>query len=461
MHLISHAMIVLSVCTGIAAAEAPPTHSAISDKKWELVWSDEFDGTAVDKTKWYLTDAAVVKNNEKQYYSPENVSVGNGLLTILAEKKAQGGREYTSGHLDTKDKFAMTFGRWECRAKLPKTKAVWPAIWMLRQAGGWPPEIDIMEMLGHDPKTVYGSTHYGKLPNNQHTTDKFSGPDFSEDFHEFACEWYPDRVEFFVDGEKYSTQTKSIPFEPFYFILNVAVGGDWPGFPDNTTVLPQKMLVDWVRVFRPAGDAKPHLLVRMAGGGRVTTEPNQWQFKPGEKVRLTAEADIGYKFVRWNGVGAENATLSPLTVVMDTSRDVTPVFEATADAPMLLSKGKRVEASGSENDALNASLAVDGKVATRWGSRFQDHEWITIDLGETRKISLVRLNWEDSHATAYTLEASDDNKTWRTLKHVSNGHGGKEVLECAGSGRYVRLTGHKRHSQYGISLWEFEIYGPK
>ncbi len=461
MQMISHAVLALSVYSGLAAAQAP-THSAITDKsKWELVWSDEFDGTAVDTSKWYLTDAAVVKNNEKQYYSPANVSVGDGMLTILAEKKAQGGREYTSGHLDTKDKFAMAFGRWECRAKLPKTKGVWPAIWMLRQAGGWPPEIDIMEMLGHDPKTVYGSTHYGKLPNNQHTTEKFTGPDFSEDFHEFACEWYPDRVEFFVDGQKYSTQTKSVPFEPFYFILNVAVGGDWPGFPDNTTVLPQKMLVDWVRVFRPADAAQPHLLVRMTEGGRVNTEPNKWQFKRGEKVRLTAEPDVGYTFVRWNGVPDKGATGASVMLTMDASHDVTPVFEASPDAPVLLSKGKRVEASGSENAALDASLAVDGKVATRWSSRFQDNEWITVDLGESRKISLVRLNWEDSHATAYTLEASDDNKTWRTIKHVTSGKGGKEVIACDSNGRYVRLTGHKRHSQYGISLWEFEVYGPK
>jgi beta-glucanase (GH16 family) len=461
MHRISSAMMLLSLCAGLAPASAPPTQSAINDKKWELVWSDEFDGTAVDQTKWYLTDAAVVKNNEKQYYSPANASVAGGVLTILAEKKAQGGREYTSGHLDTKDKFAMAFGRWECRAKLPKTKAVWPAIWMLRQAGGWPPEIDIMEMLGHDPKTVYGSTHYGKLPNNQHTTEKFTGPDFSEDFHEFACEWYPDRVDFFVDGVKFSTQTKSVPFEPFYFILNVAVGGDWPGFPDNTTVLPQKMLVDWVRVFRPANDTQPHLLVRLTEGGRVTTAPNQWQFKRGEKVRLTAEPDIGYKFARWTGVPDTGATQSVLEVVMDASRDITPVFEASPDAPLLLSGGKRVEVSGSENDAFNPSLAVDGKAATRWSSRFQDHEWITIDLGETRKISLVRLNWEDSHATAYTLEASDDNKVWRTLKHVSDGRGGKNVYACEGTARYVRLTGHKRHSKYGISLWEFEVFGPR
>lgn len=471
MNTLPRALLALSMsaCHAAAADDGKAAKAAqASPPGWELVWSDEFDGATLDPKKWRVEDAALVKNNEKQYYSPANVRLRNGMLELLAEKKAQGGRDYTSGLVDTRDRFAMAFGRWECRAKLPKTKGVWPAIWMLRQAGGWPPEIDIMELLGHDPFTVYMSTHYDKVPHNKHTTEKFSGPDFSADFHVFACEWYPDRVDFFVDGVKHSTQRTMTPFEPFYFILNVAVGGDWPGFPDETTRLPQSMLVDWVRVYRQADAAEPNLLVRLSDEGNVVTTPNRWQFKKGDTVTLRAEPNVGAKFVRWDGLpkdaiakSGEAALSAELTLTMNASVDITPIFEHNPDAPVLLSKGHKTTASGSENDGLGASRATDGRPGTRWSSRFQDNEWIMVDLGAAKKVTLIALNWEDSHAIDYTIEGSTDAKTWTNIKHVVDGRGGKEMVACDATARYVRLTGHKRYNQYGISLWEFGVYGPK
>jgi len=217
---------------------------------WTLVWSDEFDGTALDPGRWRAENAALVKNNEQQYYSPANVTVADGLLTILAERRFQGGRPYTSGLIETRNRFSQSFGRFEVRAKLPRTRGLWPAIWMLPQAGGWPPEIDIMELLGHQPHTVHMSHHWGTPQAVQTQSDSFTGPDFSADFHVFAVEWFPERIDYFVDGVLRARHTVSVPRDAMYLIINTAVGGNWPGFPDDTTILPQTMLVDYARVYR-------------------------------------------------------------------------------------------------------------------------------------------------------------------------------------------------------------------
>ncbi|MGQ0628007.1 MAG: family 16 glycosylhydrolase [Phycisphaerales bacterium] len=217
---------------------------------WTLVWSDEFNGTALDGAKWRAENAALVKNNEQQYYSPANVTVGAGQLTILAERRVQGGRPYTSGLIESRNRFSQAFGRFEVRARLPSTRGLWPAIWMLPQAGGWPPEIDIMELLGHQPNTVYMSHHWGPPTAVATQTDSFTGPNFAQDFHVFAAEWFPERIDYYVDGVLRARHTQSIPRDPMYLIINTAVGGNWPGFPDQTTILPQTMLVDYARVYR-------------------------------------------------------------------------------------------------------------------------------------------------------------------------------------------------------------------
>ncbi len=228
---------------GAPAQELPPPG-------WTMTWRDEFDGSTLDGSKWRAENAALVKNNEQQYYSPANVSVANGQLTILSERRAQGGRPYTSGLIESVNRFSQAFGRFEIRAKLPSTRGMWPAIWMLRQAGGWPPEIDIMELLGHQPSTVYMSHHWGVYPAVQTTTESYTGPNFSSDFHTFTLEWFPERLDFYVDGVRRSRQTISVPRDAFYLIINTAVGGNWPGNPDASTIFPQRMLVDYVRVYR-------------------------------------------------------------------------------------------------------------------------------------------------------------------------------------------------------------------
>jgi len=239
---------------------------------WELVWSDEFNGESLDRSKWeFEVDAEGGGNQELQYYITNNVRVHDGLLTIEAHKEhyvgPQGTRDYTSSRIRTLRKGDWLLGRFDTRAKLPQGKGMWPAIWMLpseSRYGGWPHdgEIDIMELLGHEPQKVYGTLHYTE-PRRHHasTGDHFVLPNgtFSDDFHTFRLDWETNAMRWYVDDKLYQTITKwqsgtnsfPAPFnQKFHLLLNLAVGGNWPGNPDTTASLPQSMIVDYVRVYR-------------------------------------------------------------------------------------------------------------------------------------------------------------------------------------------------------------------
>ncbi|KAA3610095.1 MAG: glycoside hydrolase family 16 protein [Calditrichaeota bacterium] len=237
---------------------------------WQLVWNDEFDSTAIDLQKWNFETGPDWYNNEAQYYSGpyENTLLANDLLVIEARKENREGREYTSSRMTTQFKGGWLYGKFEVRARMPSGKGLWPAIWMMpthSSYGDWPRsgEIDIMELVGHDTKTVHGTLHYGDLPPNNIQSGTFysssSGNDFYEDFHVFTLEWEENDMRWYVDGELYQTQTQwftvngdyPAPFNrEFFLILNVAVGGNWPGYPDETTNFPQRMYIDYVRVYQ-------------------------------------------------------------------------------------------------------------------------------------------------------------------------------------------------------------------
>ncbi len=253
--------------------QAPPTATPTTD--WDLVWADEFDapdGASPDPERWsFNTGGGGWGNGERQYYTDraENAVIEDGVLRICAreEEEPYRGYRYTSARLVTKRKGDWTYGRFEVRARLPAGQGVWPAIWMLPSHmayGGWPMggEIDIMEMVGHDPIRVHGTLHYG----DPHTyTGHYyvlrTGDTFADDFHTFSLEWEPGEIRWYVDGYYYQTQTEwftskldaeyPAPFDrPFHLLLNVAVGGRWPGNPDETTEFPECMAVDYVRVYQ-------------------------------------------------------------------------------------------------------------------------------------------------------------------------------------------------------------------
>lgn len=232
-----------------------------------LVWQDEFNGTALDTKFWTFEEGNGHEgwgNWELQYYRPENTRVHNGYLTITAKKESFGGREYTSSRIKTQGKKDFLYGRIEMRAKLPKGQGIWPAFWALGSnitTVNWPfsGEIDIMEMVGGGPgkdNTLHGTVHYedgGHKYIGGSTTLK-SG-DFYDKFHVFSIVWTPSAIKWYLDNEEFYTfdttgANKDEFRKPYFLLLNLAVGGNWPGAPNTSTVFPQKYIIDYVRVFQ-------------------------------------------------------------------------------------------------------------------------------------------------------------------------------------------------------------------
>jgi beta-glucanase (GH16 family) len=241
------------------------------DPEWQLVWQDEFQGPAgglPDSSFWGFDIGTDWGNAQLEYDTdrPENCSLdGAGNLAITARQETYQGRSYTSARINTWQRFEQTRGRFVARIRLPVGRGIWPAFWLLGSnfgAVGWPEcgEVDIMEYRGQEPLIVHGSLHGPGYSGGRAVTQRFvkSGDGFDADFHVFEVEWSRDRITWKIDDAAYASVTPAnLPpggrwvFEhPFFVILNVAVGGHFVGPPDATTVFPQTMLVDWVRVFR-------------------------------------------------------------------------------------------------------------------------------------------------------------------------------------------------------------------
>lgn len=246
---------------------------------WTLTWSDEFngaDGTAVDPAKWkHDVGGTGWGNNELEYYTSGTQNAvqmgGNLVVTATTQGASQyhcsyGTCQYTSARLLTQGLFSQQYGRFEARAQMPTGKGLWPAIWLLGDnisTVSWPAcgEIDFMETIGTDISTNHGSLHMPASYGPSGTFKLANGASFADAFHTFAIEWEPGTIRFYVDEQLYETRTQaSTPagdtweFEhPFFLLINVAVGGQWPGSPDSTTTFPQTLKVDWVRVYQKNG----------------------------------------------------------------------------------------------------------------------------------------------------------------------------------------------------------------
>ena len=268
-------LLALNSCTKEGTTEAITTPDQKTDTSyalpgWALVWNDEFIGNVVDSNKWnYEVNGSGGGNNELQYYTDryQNSYVDSGSLTIVARKETYLGKQYTSARMRTNFKGDWTYGHFEIRAKLPYGRGTWPAIWMLStdwSYGGWPEsgEIDIMEHVGYNMNVIHGSTHSKKYYHKIGTqiTGTINIPNVSTEFHTYSCDWYADSIAFFVDGKKYLTSYndksgwQGWPFDKrFHMILNIAVGGDWGGAQGvDNSIFPQKMLIDYVRVYKKA-----------------------------------------------------------------------------------------------------------------------------------------------------------------------------------------------------------------
>jgi beta-glucanase (GH16 family) len=238
-----------------APSAAPRT--APKDMKaagWTLNFADEFNGKTLDTSRWidsYPDGTRTHSNNEQQYYAPDGYDLAKGKLRLKGEKRTMGGMPYTSGMVTSYGKFSQKYGWFEIRATFPKGKGYWPAFWLLPDDKTWPPEIDVLEILGHETNVVYMTNHYNNAEGkHEGKGDKWEGPDFSVGFHTFAVDWEPGEIVWYVDGvERYRT-TANVPNVPMYVLANLAVGGDWPGMPDATTKFPGVMEVDYIRVYQ-------------------------------------------------------------------------------------------------------------------------------------------------------------------------------------------------------------------
>ena len=270
-----------------------------------IVWNDEFsqaDGSSPDPTKWgYDIGGGGYGNNELEYYTSRtnNARIQGGQLVIEADQESYGGSSYTSARMLTKGKWSWAYGRMEARIKIPRGQGIWPAFWMLganTDSVGWPTcgEVDIMENIG---KTSDQGTDHGTIHGPQTGEPSQCGGDYNcysgvggtytlpggaalaDNFHIYAVEWTTNQIKWFLDGNQYFTATPaSLPSggtwvftQPQFIILNVAVGGNWPGNPDGTTVFPQQMLVDYVRVYQET--APLQITATQSNGNVVLTWP--------------------------------------------------------------------------------------------------------------------------------------------------------------------------------------------
>jgi beta-glucanase (GH16 family) len=243
----------------------PPTPARAA--KWSLVWADEFDGATIDPASWIVSNGAVNVNNELEYYSPAQVSIENGALVLKSDRQALGGRQYVSGEVRSGTKRTVSRGNAiEWRTQIPSGKGIWPANWLVNTpcdglngcGSNWPPEIDVLEVKGSAPATNIMTHWWGSYPGQQHETSTWSaGASLADGYHTYRLEWYRDSILWLVDGATRAKHTANVTDGQLQIVMNTAVGGDFDGPPDGSTVFPQFQRVDYVRVYRDTANTYP------------------------------------------------------------------------------------------------------------------------------------------------------------------------------------------------------------
>lgn len=242
---------------------------------YDLIWSDEFEGFSLNASNWNIEATDQPYNNEMQAYTIDNnFYIEDGFLHIIAKKEQWESKNFTSARLNTQNKRDFLYGKFEARMKMSIGQGLWPAFWMLPSGkdGQWPRagEIDIMETVGSNTTFSFSTIHYGNSV-SEHT---FKGDaiaidgGYSDDFHVYSCQWQPGNISFYLDGQLFSQRNpqecQPWPFDAgnsFYLVLNLAVGGDWPGPPDNSTEFPSEFVIDWVRVYQTSSEMVAKLLL--------------------------------------------------------------------------------------------------------------------------------------------------------------------------------------------------------
>ncbi|HEX9014595.1 MAG TPA: glycoside hydrolase family 16 protein [Chloroflexota bacterium] len=225
-----------------------------ASEAWKLTFDDEFNGSALDASRWTTHFWwGRTRDVELQYYVDDAVEVADGALTLRAEKRSEGGKSYTSGVVTTLGSFSQRYGFWEVRARTPAGAGLWPAVWLLPDAGNrtiWPPEIDLVEFMGSQPRLAHQNYHYANnsTPHGQ-ASSEYQGPDFTAEFHTFGLQWVPNSLTWYVDGVATYRVRTDIPSIPMYLIMDLAIG-DWGGQPNSSTPFPSRFQIDYVRVWQ-------------------------------------------------------------------------------------------------------------------------------------------------------------------------------------------------------------------
>lgn len=248
--------VVTCLCTVVITIAVSACRPAPKSANGTFVFGDEFDTHALDSAKWvtcpkagWCTDPALLS-----VYRPDNVSLSRGLLQLTARKEQADGYGYTSGAISSHKSFTFTYGYMEIRAKVPAGRGLWPAFWARRPNDEWPPEIDVLEFLGHEPHQLHMNIHFFdpfKARNHGTEGTTWQSSDFTQNFHVYAVDWRPGEVIWYVDGvERY--RNKHAPNKPMHVIANLAVGapGSWPGAPDAATTFPSVFEIDYIRVYQ-------------------------------------------------------------------------------------------------------------------------------------------------------------------------------------------------------------------
>ena len=333
-------------------------------KGYDLLWHDEFDGDAMDSSIWdYEPHEPGWTNEELQEYttSADNVFIRDGKMVIKAIKTDRNGKDYyTSGKVKTQNKQDFTYGKVVVSAKVPEGQGLWPAVWMMPKDesfyGQWPKcgEIDIMEVLGSDVKTAYGTVHYGEPHAEQQGTVVLDSGSFASDFHEYSVEWEPGEMRWYIDGELYHTvndwftavngedeKPYPAPFDqPFFVQMNLAVGGTWPGDPDETTDFDKaEFEIDYVRVYqKPEYDTN---VTKPEQNYREALEDGNFIFNGDFSEQEDLTDDVNWKFLLFEG-GKGAAEIRDNTMIITSEDEGTVDYSVQLVQPELpMIKGKK------------------------------------------------------------------------------------------------------------------------
>ncbi|WP_416147472.1 carbohydrate binding domain-containing protein [Salipaludibacillus sp. HK11] len=418
----------------VSAVDNLEQDSSQDSQDWELVWSDEFDGNEINMENWsYDVPTNGRWNGEIQSYTENNAFIEDGSLILEAreeEIEEEDGQiyNYSSAKLITRGKQEWTYGKVEVKAKMPTGQGIWPAIWMMPDEGfygTWPVsgEIDIMELLGHEPDEIHGTVHYGKPHQQIQGTYRLpEGQTFADDYYVYSIEWEPGEIRWYIDDHLYHTAndwftkhdenadayTYPAPFDQdFFLILNISVGGGWPGNPDETTVFPQQMAVDYVRVYekdeypvheKPESTEEREGRAPLADGNYVYNGSFDSDDPEIEGIEGIQYSD----YWTYSQAGGASANLAVNDGVMDVQIDSGGNVEhgvQLLQAPIHLIEGARYKASfkakAETERPLKVKIGADG-----------DRSWV--DYADQDPITIID-SWED-YQFEFTMDHATDLK---------------------------------------------------